>query len=236
MQRKVENIDCLQCGSRSRSVFCDLYTSDLEEINSVKDTSFFKKGQLIFSEGSRPRGLYCVNSGKVKVYKMGDEGKDQILHLAKPGDILGYRAILSGDLYSCSASALEDSSVCFIPQSLFRTMVEKNVSLSLQIIKLLSTELKSAEKHITDIAQKPVRERVAEVLLLLKETFGMEADGKTINATLTREEIANIAGTATESCIRILSELKSDKIIELKGKNIILLNLPLLIKTANVYD
>jgi CRP/FNR family transcriptional regulator, polysaccharide utilization system transcription regulator len=236
MQKKVENIDCLQCGTRSKSVFCDLYSGELEEINAAKDTGFFKKGQLIFSEGSRPRGLFCVNSGKVKVYKMGDEGKDQILHLAKPGDILGYRAILSGDLYSCSASAIEDSSVCFIPQSLFRTMVEKNVSLSLQIIKLLSTELKSAEKHITDIAQKPVRERVAEVLLLLKETFGMEADGKTINATLTREEIANIAGTATESCIRILSELKSDKIIDLKGKNIILLNLPLLVKTANVYD
>lgn len=236
MQRKVENTDCLQCGSRSRSVFCDLYAGDLEEINSAKDTGFFKKGQLIFSEGSRPRGLFCINTGKVKVYKMGDEGKDQILHLSKPGDILGYRAILSGDLYSCSASALEDSSVCFIPQSLFRSLVEKNVNLSLQIIKLLSTELKSAEKHITDIAQKPVRERVAEVLLLLKETFGMSADGKTINAILTREEIANIAGTATESCIRILSELKNDKIIELKGKNIILLNLPMLVKTANVYD
>lgn len=236
MIKKLEEPECKFCDPRFKSIFCDLHGEEMDTLNDAKDCIMYKKGQVIFSEGTRPRGLYCVHSGKIKASKIGDEGKEQILHLAKDGDVLGYRAILSGDNYSCTATALEDSSICFIPKSVFFSMVEKDSNLSLQVIKLLSSELKTAEKSITDIAQKPVRERVAETLLILKETYGCEEDGSTINVSLSREEIANIVGTATESAIRVLSEFKGDEIVELHGKKIKILNLPKLIKTANVMD
>lgn len=232
----ISDIHCLSCNSRSKSIFCDLNGDEIAGLDENKETTVYKKGQVIFNEGSRPRGLYCVNDGKVKVSKMGDEGKEHILHLAKGGDIMGYRAILSGDTYSCTATVLEDSVICFVPRSHFFDMVEKNGTLSMKVIKLLSQELKTAEKGITDLAQKPVRERLAEALLFLKETYGYEQDGKTINVKMTREELANVIGTATESAIRLLSELNKDKVIELIGKKIKILNMQLLVRTANLYD
>lgn len=236
MKNKIYQPECQHCTARFKSVFCELQDEELEHLNNSKGCTSYKKGQVIFSESSRPLGLFCVNSGKVKLTMLGEEGKGQIIHLAKDGDIMGYRALLSGDTYSCSATAIEDANVCFVPKSVFFSMVEKNTSISMQLMKLLSSELKTAEKSITDLAQKPVRERLAEALLFLKETYGFEQDGATINVTLSREEISNIVGTATESAIRLLSEFKSDKMIELTGKKIKILDLKKLLKTANVSE
>ena len=166
----------------------------------------------------------------------GVDGKEQIIHLAKQGDTLGYRAILSGDKYSCSALALEDASLCFIAKDVFYSLVEKNAGVALQIINLFSKELKDAERKITSFAQNSIKERLAQSLLLLKENYGLENDGYTINASVTREEIANITGTTRETAIRNLFELNDDGIIELKGKKIKIISLHELIKTANVFD
>jgi CRP/FNR family transcriptional regulator len=231
-----QEVHCQACGSRSKSIFCELHSEEINALDTNKESTLYKKGQVIFNEGSRPRGLFCVNSGKIKVSKTGDEGKEHILHLAKAGDVMGYRAILSGDTYSCTATALEDSIICFVPRTHFFNMVEENGKLSMQVIKLLSEELKTAEKSITDLAQKPVRERLAEALLFLKETYGFEEDEKTINVKMTREELANVIGTATESAIRLLSEMNKERIIELDGKKIKILNLQSLVRTANLYD
>ncbi|TND10075.1 MAG: Crp/Fnr family transcriptional regulator [Bacteroidetes bacterium] len=236
MQKKVAQPECEHCQARYKSIFCSIGQDQVHELDTTKHCQHFKKGQVIFSEGSRPHGLYCVNSGKVKLTMLGDEGREQIVHLAKDGDIMGYRALLSNDTYSLTATALEDASVCFIPRSTFFGLVEKNASLSLQLIKLLSSELRSAERQITDLAQKPVRERLAEALLFIKETYGFEADGQTLNVTMTREEIANIVGTATETVIRLLSDFKTDKLIGLNGKKIKVLDLAKLIRTANMSD
>lgn len=217
-------------------MFCDLSSPELAEINQFKGCSSFTKGQVIFQEGSRPTGLFCMSNGKVKVSKIGDDGKDQIVRLAREGDILGYRALLSGDSYSSSAIALDDCKICFIPKTTIFSIIEKNASLALHLMKLLSSDLKNAEEKITTLAQKPVRERVAESLLFLKETYGFESDNATINVCLTREEIANIVGTATETVIRLLSEFKQDGIVELNGKKIRVLNLTRLVKTANIID
>lgn len=236
MKSKVYKPECQSCTARFKSVFCELHDDELEYLNSSKGCSSYKKGQVIFSEGTHPLGLFCVNSGKIKLTMLGEEGKEQIIHLAKDGDIMGYRALLSGDTYSCSATALEDTNVCFVPKSVFFLMVEKNSSISMQLMKLLSSELKNAEKNITDLAQKPVRERLAEALLFLKETYGYEQDGATINVVLSREEIANIVGTATESAIRLLSEFKSDNLIELKGKKIKIIDTKRLLRIANISE
>lgn len=196
----------------------------------------FKKGQIIFSEGGHPLGLFCVNDGKVKLEHSGIDGKEQIVRMAKGGDVLGYRALLSSERYNASAVALDDTEICFIPKDAFFNVLKNNPQLSLEIIKMLSTELRKAEQTITDIAQKPVRERMAEALLFLKETYGFEADNATIDVVLSREDIANLVGTATETAIRLLSEFKKDGIVESVGKKIKILDNNKLVKTANIYN
>lgn len=229
-------LDCEHCKVRSKSIFCDLHHQDMEAFTNAKACMTYKRGQTIFREGGFPHGLYCINSGKVKIYQLGDEGKEQIVRLAREGDVLGYRALLSVDRYNATAEPLEDTDVCFIPKEILFKLIETNSSFTLQVMKLLSNDLKNAEHKITQLAQKPVRERVAESLLFLKETYGLEADEQTINVTLSREELANIVGTATETAIRLLSEFKHDHIIELIGKKIRILDLHKLVQTANVFD
>jgi CRP/FNR family transcriptional regulator, polysaccharide utilization system transcription regulator len=236
MQKSATHTDCETCAARFHSVFHGLEGDNLQEVNYGKACSVFKKSSYIFNEGQYPQGVYCVNKGKVKVMQTGDEGKEQIVRLAKEGDILGYRALLSGEKYSSSAVAIDDSSVCFIPKAIFFKILEKDAPLSMEIMKLLSSDLKKAENKITDLAQKPVRERMAEALLFLKETYGYEPGTTIINVVLSREDIANIVGTATETAIRLISEFKQSKIIESIGKKIQIIDLPKLIKTANVSD
>ncbi|HPI55273.1 MAG TPA: Crp/Fnr family transcriptional regulator [Chitinophagaceae bacterium] len=228
--------DCNHCAKRFTNVFCNSNYDSMVEINTEKVCTPYKKGETIFKEGTRPHGIFCVNYGKIKLSKMGDDGKEQITRLVKAGDPLGYRALLSGDTYSSSAIAIEDSGVCFIPKELFMGILQKDTNMSLEMMKLLSDDLRKAELQITHLAQKPVRERVAEALLFIKETYGFEEDGKTIDATFSREDIANIVGTATETAIRLLSEMNKDKIIQLVGKKIVILDLAKLIKTANLSD
>jgi len=229
-------LDCQTCKFRMRSVFSELAPDELELINNSKTCSIYKKGQIVFHERAYPHGLFCVNDGKIKLIRAGNDGKEQIVHLAKNGDVMGYRALLSGDKYSCSAVTMEDSSLCFIPKSVFTGMVEKSPRLALQMIRLLSNELKEAEKNITNFAQKPVKERLAQSLLLLKETYGFEVDNMTLNIAVTREEIANIAGSTRETIARTLSEMNEDKIVELIGKKIKILQLKQLIEIANITD
>ncbi len=207
----------------------------MQEIEALKICSSFKKGESIFREGSYASGVYCINAGKIKLAMMGSEGKEQIVRMAKPGDIIGYKALLSGDRYSATATAIEDCNICFIPREIFLVILQKDASLSFEMMKLLSNELKHAEEKITHLAQKPVRERVAETILFLKETYGIDKDNQ-INILLTREEIANLVGTATETAIRLLSEFNKEHIIELSGKKIKILDTDKLVRTANLYD
>jgi CRP-like cAMP-binding protein len=236
MAKSQESIDCTTCSARYGSVFCNLNADNLEILSENKSCGMYKKGAVVFNEGQNPYGLYCVNKGKVKVFQTGNEGKEQIVRLAKEGDILGYRALLSGDRYSCSAEVLEESSVCFIPKEVFFQLIDAEGPLSLEIMKLLSKDLRQAEHKITDLAQKPVRERMAEALLFLKETYGYENDGLTLNVVLSREDIANIVGTATETAIRLLSEFKAEGIVAQNGKKIQINNIKRLVQVANIMD
>jgi len=172
----------------------------------------------------------------VKLSHSGDDGREQIIRLVKAGDIMGYKALLSGERYTATAIALEDVQVCFIPKDLFLAVLQKDAALSFEMMRILSSELRKAELKITHLAQKPVRERLAETLLFIHETYGLESDGQTLNVRLSREEIANLVGTATESAIRLLSEFRKEGMIELEGKKIRLLNMNSIIKTANLQD
>ncbi|MBN9483547.1 MAG: Crp/Fnr family transcriptional regulator [Bacteroidetes bacterium] len=209
---------------------------ELITIDEHKSCIPYKKGQIIFNEGNYPLGVYCINKGKVKLAHAGQDGKEQIVKLAKEGDVLGYRSMLSSERYNASAIALEDTQICFISKEVFFSLLRKNPTLSLEIIRMLALELRLTENRLTDIAQKPVRERMAEALLFLKETYGFEKDNATISVVLSREDIANLVGTATETAIRLLSEFKHDKIVVFVGKKIKILDMDKLVKTANIYN
>jgi CRP/FNR family transcriptional regulator len=227
---------CDKCGSAHESIFCVLSRMELSALSTSKSHISYRKGQLIFYEGNHPQGLYCIYSGKVKIHKLGHDGKDQILRLAKKGNVIGYRALLSDDNYHASATAIEDSQICFFPKTAYQNQIISNPLLSMQIIRLLSTDLKSAEQKAMNMVQKQVRERIIETLLMLKEFFGLEADNATINTVLTRVSIGNIAGTTTETTIRVLSDLQKKKLVELNGKKIKILNSKELVQMVHLGD
>lgn len=235
---KVNIPSCTACDHKKSgaSIFCNLNLHDIEDVSEHKRNLFFKKGQLVFSEGNQPHGIYCIYKGKVKIHKMGDEGKDQIVRLAKASNIIGYRSIFNNNTYYASATAIEDTEVCFISKAYIIELIKTNSNLTFSFMNILSEDLKRAEESIIHMAQKHVRERIAEALLLLNEAYGLKDDGKTIDSTLTRREIANIAGTTTETSIRMLSELDKDKIIQLAGKDIRILDMKKLYRTANIFD
>jgi CRP/FNR family transcriptional regulator len=209
---------------------------ELGELSQTKSFNVYKKGQIIFFERNQPQGLFCIYSGKVKIHKLGHDGKDQILRLAKKSNVIGYRALLSNDCYHASATAIEDSVICFFPKATYQQQIISSPQIASELIKLLSSDLKSAEQKAMNLAQKHVHERIAETLLMLKDFFGTENDNITLNTIITRENIANIAGTTTETAIRTLSDLQKKKLIELEGKKIKVVNLPGLIKIANLTE
>ena len=227
---------CQFCTARLTSVFNVLEHEQVVEMNTHKSCATYKKGQYIFTENGMPLGLFCVNSGKIKLATTGFDGKEQILRLSKGGDIIGYRALISGERYHCSAFALEDCSICFVPKDYFMNLMKTDHKLCFEVAKKISSDLKLAEEHIVSLSQKNIRERMAEALLFLKATYGFEDDGQTLNVIMSREEIADYVGTSTESAIRLLSEFNQDKIVELQGKRIKIVDLQRLIKTANLNE
>jgi CRP/FNR family transcriptional regulator, polysaccharide utilization system transcription regulator len=229
-------VDCKNCESRLNSIFCKLEEAEVDALHDNKGCAPYKKGQIVFSQGTSPHGLFVIYSGKVKLYQLAENGREQIVRMSKAGDVIGYRTLLCNDRYTSYAETIEESNICFIPRELFFNIMSKNTSVAVQMMELLSHDLKNAEHRITNLAQKPVRERMAEALLFIKETYGFEQDNKTINVVLTREELANIAGTATETAIRLLSDLKFEKLIEFVGKKIKILDIQKLVVIANIND
>lgn len=230
------NENCRNCSSRHHSVFAELQGDNLETLSSHKLCGFYKKGQIIFHEENFPTGLYCIRTGAVKLSKISANGKEQIVRLAGEGNVLGYRALIGGEAYASTAVVMEDSTICHVPRDTFFELITTDSHLSARIMRLLTSELKMAEARIVDLAHKSVKERLAETLLLLAEKFGTKEDGVTIDIRLTREDLANMIGTATESVIRLLSELQKTDLIELEGKAIKLINRKALIKLAGVMD
>jgi len=206
---------------------------ELAELSHEKKIISFKKGDNIIEEGATPKGIYYLDKGTAKMFKLGFNGKEQILRFTKTGDIIGYRSILSKQPYGASATAMEDTEVCFIPEKFFIKVLEFHPKLAFDILRRISEDLGESAQTITFLAQKTVRERLAEVLLLLEKKLGTDKEGF-INISLTREEMANLIGTATESAIRLISEFKTDHLIEVEGRKIKILDHQKLVKLGHV--
>ena len=220
-------------GSKQNYLFHEMIRRVLPNGEGRKD---FKKGEFIFEEGKHANGLFCVLSGKVKIIRLGESGREQIVRLAGSRDLIGYRAVLAGEQYHASAVALEDTVVGYVPRSIFFEILNDNPEISLEMMRMLSKDLDVSENKRVGIATKTVRERVAEVLLLLKETYGMLPDGLTLDINLSREDLASMVGAAKEVVIRNLAQFKEEGLIETKGKQIKLLQLESLLKLARITD
>ena len=226
LDKSHKHITCENCLAKKNSLFKSFCDDQVVDLNSVKTCAYYKKNQPLFLEGSLPRGVFCLNSGKVKVFARGEEGKEQIIHVAKEGEIVGFRAMFSEEPYKVTASTLEESNICFINKSDFLNLVDTNITLRNGIMKELSSELANRVTYITNMAQKSVRGRLAFALILLEEIY----TGEMIN--LTREDLANFVGTATETLIRLLKDFKEEDIIQTHGRKIEVLNREALLKIS----
>jgi CRP/FNR family transcriptional regulator len=228
-----KKIDCQTCEARLSSLFSCLDEAAVNRLSAGSICNIYRKGQMVFHEGNRPLGLYILRLGKVKIFKTGLDGSVQIVRLAGVGNFIGYRALLGEQVYSASAEAIEDCTVCFLEKSAFYDYLREEKMLSMGFLHLLSRELREAENTVLDLAQKSVRERLAEGLLFLKEKYGVEDDG-TLRASFLREEMANLIGTAKETLIRALAEFKVEGLIETSGRAIRLLDQDGLMQVAQV--
>lgn len=222
---------CEQCIVRQLNSLKSLNKEELVRISACKTSKVVKKGEVIFDEGDHLNGVFCISDGICKVSKMSSNGRDQIIHLVQKGDILGERSLVTDEVANLKATAINDMEVCFIPREEIIKDLEKNPEFSMNVLKDLASSLKSADNVIVDMAQKTVKQRLAEMLINLEDKFGHDVEN-VLNIHLSREDIANIIGTATESAIRLLSEFKKEGVIKLKGKNISLVDISKLKKIA----
>ncbi|MCQ2229386.1 MAG: Crp/Fnr family transcriptional regulator [Bacteroidales bacterium] len=234
MRRYFDTSDILCVDLKKFVLFENLTEEELESIEGRITISKLKKGSTLYHESCVVGGIYIVINGIVKVFKTGDDGKEQIVRFAKQGDPLGYRSLVCSEPACTSAESLTEVTVCFISAEDFLKLVNTNPKFSATVLKIACDELGDANHVILNLAQKTVRERLAETLLTLMDSFDLDEE-KRLRIALTREDLANIVGTATESVIRLLSEFKSDKLIDLQGRYVKLLNVPQLIKIANLH-
>jgi CRP-like cAMP-binding protein len=214
---------CEQCIVRQFSSLKALNKEELLRMADCKTSYTIKKGEPIFEEGEITKGVFCVKEGICKLSKLSANGKDQIVKLVKSGELLGQRSMISDEPANLSAVALEDMEVCFIPKSEIMGFFNQNNQFSMNVMKTICGDLKEADDHMVSMAQKSVKERLAETLIYLEDTFGKNEDG-TLHIQLSREELAGMIGTATESCIRLLSELNKNGFIDLIGKKIAIID------------
>ena len=190
----------------------------------------FKKNQVIYAEKEEPEFIWCLIKGKVKKYKDGIGGRQQIIRLIRPVQYFGYRAYFANEPYVSSAAALEASTLGTLPMSLVDEIMENNNKLARFFIHELSRNLGGSDTKIVNLTQKHIRGRLAEALMLLKDNYGYEDDNSTLKIYLAREDLANMSNMTTSNAIRTLSSFVTEKIIIVDGRRIKIINEPMLKK------
>ena len=180
----------------------------------------YKKNEIIYDEGEAPEHLMCLLNGKVKIYKEGVGGRSQIIRMIKPVEYFGYRAHFANEDYVTAAAAFEPTLICLIPMDVVSKLVSENCDLAMFFIKQLSIDLGVADERTVNLTQKHIRGRLAESLLFLKESYGLEEDGFTLSIYLSREDLANLSNMTTSNAIRTLSNFASERIIAIDGRKI----------------
>lgn len=202
------------------SVFASLSEKDIGFLIQNTECKEYSKNEVIFSENTKPKALICLSKGKVKIFKEGVGGREQIIRLAKPGGFIGYRALFAGQQYHASAVALEPSVACIINKKQLFEVMKREPELTFKILESLATELGFSNMRTVSLTQKHIRGRLAESLLFLVDTYGFEDDEQTIKAYLSREDVANLSNMTTSNAIRTLSSFASEKVLSLEGRRI----------------
>lgn len=210
---------CENCIVRNLNSLKALSKEELKKISDSKITKKIKKGDALFQEGERLNGVFCVRNGVSKLSQMSENGKDQIVKIAGKGEILGQRSVITEERTSLSAVALNNMEVCFIPKNELVANISNNIEFTKAVLLQIANDLKFANDVIVNMAQKNVKQRIAETLSYLEINFGTDDEGY-IAMTLTREDIANVVGTAKEACIRTLAAFKKEGWISTDGKRI----------------
>ncbi|ARV08907.1 Crp/Fnr family transcriptional regulator [Winogradskyella sp. PC-19] len=210
---------CESCIVKEFNSLKALTRDELMRVSACKTGNIYKKGQVIFEEGESINGVYCVKDGVCKLSKLSENGKDQVVKLVVKGGLLGKRSIVSNEISNLSATALNDMEMCFIPKSEIMTDLQKNTNFTFDVLQKMASDLRESENTLVDMAQKPVKQRMAETLLYILDDFGTDDEGY-LSIVISREDYASIVGTATESAIRILSLFKKSGYISTSGKKI----------------
>jgi CRP-like cAMP-binding protein len=219
---------------KSQSVLSELPFEDLELLTANKSEQVYRKGEIIFREGSIPPGIFYIIEGKVKKFKVDKDGKEQIIYVANTGELIGYHAVLSEDRYPDFAAALEESRIAFIPKEDFQEALQQSEVLSRRLLKTLSHEFAVLANSLTMFAQKSVRERLALQLIVVREKYKVNFQpGMPVEINMSRDDLASLAGTVRENVVRVLSEFKEAGIIQTKGRKIIVQDVNRLIAIAN---
>jgi len=218
----------------AESIFFNLSKEDKEVLLKNTDCRAYKKGELVFLENTKPSGLICLSEGKVKIFKEGAGGRDQIIRLSRPGGFIGYRALFAGENYHASAVAIENSIACTIEKNILFSIMKNDPNFTFEILKSLATELGISNMRTVSLTQKHIRGRLAESLLFLIDTYGYYEDGATIKALLSREDIASLSNMTTSNAIRTLSTFAGEKVISVEGRRIKVLDIKMLEKISNI--
>lgn len=222
---------CEQCIIRQFNSLRAMSKQELAAISESKSTKVIKKGELIFDEGDAINGVFCVRSGVSKLSKLSENGKSQIIKLAGKGELLGQRSLISKEHANLTAEALDDMEVCFISKEHIIDSLNQNNEFSNEVLRHMANDLKEADNVIVNMSHKSVRQRLAECLIYMHNIYGTDSDGF-LKLVLSREDIADIVGTATESAIRMISEFKKENYIKTKGKRIAIVDLKVIERLA----
>lgn len=225
---------CNICIDSPNSLFASLDEYSKSIIRQTSICKSYKKGDLIYEEGNKPFGLICLITGKAKIVKKGVSGRDQIVRMAKPVGFIGYRAFFADENHIASAEVLEDSIVCIMKTELILGIVRSNSDIAMNVIRALATDLGFSNRRTVTLTQKHIRGRLAESLLVLKETYGYEDDNRTLKVRLSREDIANLSNMTTSNAIRTLSNFASEGLLELNGKQIKILDMETIERVSNL--
>ena len=225
---------CNICIESPNSLFKTLDQSSKTILRQTSICKLFKKGDRIYEEGHQPFGLICLITGKAKIVKKGISGREQIVRMAKPVGFIGYRAFFAEENHIASAEALEDSIVCIMKTELVFGIVRSNSDVAMNVIRALATDLGFSNRRTVTLTQKHIRGRLAEALLVLKDTYGLDEDGMTLKVCLSREDLANLSNMTTSNAIRTLSTFATEGLVELIGKQIRIPNLDLLERVSNL--
>ena len=205
-------------------MLCRLCLKDwLPALDANRKSLKYKKGELIFSEGEEVKGMFFIYTGRVKVHKKWEQGKELIVRLAKDGDIVGHRGLGSDNIYPVSGTALESTEICFIDLHFFNATLKVNQDFLYALMMFFASELKESEKKMRNLAHMPVKGRVANALLSLRSKFGENKEGY-VNINLSRQDLASYIGATYETVFRIMTELEEENAIGMDGKNIFIRN------------